>query len=87
LTAQLQEKVITMKNKILGAFYILKQSSPEISLQEIVAVALEETKAQVFSVYSCFEGLIQRIEKNKSSDGSSKANVQKHKVSLRHLRE
>ncbi len=75
LSAHLHKSIEMMKNKILGAFYILRQSSPEISLHEVVATALEESTPQMYSVYGCFEGLIQRMEKNRG-EGSSPANIQ-----------
>jgi|SRR5882724_334636 len=79
LTHQLQEHLGIVKHKIMGAFYILKQSAPEVSLQEIVAVALDEEKARAFSVYTCFEGVIAKMV-NAKGNGTTQSNIQKHQV-------
>ena len=69
----------------MGAYYILTQNAPEVALKEIVAVALEEEKSRVFSVYTCFETLITKMIDAKGK-GVTQSNIQKHQVILKHLR-
>jgi hypothetical protein len=86
LTQQLKDQVEMIKHKILGAFYILRQTAPEISLREIVAVALEGEKSKAYSVFTCFESVIEKMKASNGKGGASQANIQKHGVVLKHLR-
>src|SRR5262249_3228918 len=67
--------------------YILKQTAAEVSLAEIMSLALEEEKSKIFSVCTCFSSVIEKMKIAKGKDGSSPANIQKHEVVLNHLKQ
>jgi hypothetical protein len=84
ITSELKKKVEKLNQKLLGAYYILKDNSEEIHLDELVDMAFNDAKPKAFTFYKAFEDLIGRLEKSK--DSNSKTNIQKHNNCLSHLK-
>lgn len=86
LSDQLKLHLEEIRHKIMGAYYILMKNSPEVSLAEIVAVALDDERAKMFSVFTCFNTVIEKLKSAKGREGASASNIQKHQVVLNHLK-
>lgn len=85
ISYQVQQKVEELRQKLMGAYYILKQEDTAFSLPELLEVYQGNRKPGALSFVQCFQDLIARMEKVKGGDGNSVTNIQKHKRALAHF--
>lgn len=82
----LAQKIEEYKLKVMGAYYMLIKNGGEITLREIVDAAFEKDGGKVYSLFSVFDDFILKMERLAGKD-QSRANLQKHKSCLKHLRD
>ena len=82
----LQNKLNEYKQKVMGAYYMLIQNGGEVTIREIVDMAFGKPGGRIYSLFGVFENLILKMEKL-IKPGQSKANLQKHRACLKHLRD
>lgn len=85
MTEQVKEALEEIKQKVMGAYYVLIKMNNEVELNDIVRLANGEQASEIFSFAQCFKNLIERMEKMKGKEGNSEANLQKHSRCLEHF--
>ena len=86
-THDLKKAVAELTQKIMGAYYLLKQEDVDFTLSEILEVSNGDRKPGALSFCQSFNDIIARMEKAMDRDGYSKSNVQKHKRCLVHFQD
>ncbi|MES1181407.1 MAG: site-specific integrase, partial [Flavobacterium sp.] len=86
LTLQLQQKLEVLKQKLQGAYFLIRDNSEEVNLKELVEMANKKEKPKMFSFCKTFEEVIERMEKSCTKGAVSATNVRKHKNCFNHLR-
>lgn len=79
------DKFSELKEKIMGAFYLLTQNGASPSLYEIMDLAIGESKSKSYTLFGVFDGLIARMERQIRRPGQ-KANIIKHRTCYRYLK-
>lgn len=82
----LEQRTAEYKQKIMGAYYMLMKNGGEINIREIVDAAFERDGGKSYSLFGVFGEFILKMEKLTGKD-QSKANLQKHKSCLKHLKD
>jgi site-specific recombinase XerD len=85
-TNQLKISFEELKQKVMGAYYVLKQQNPDFTLHDIIDLASGSRTPGILSFIQCFQDVITRMEKSKGNEGNSPTNIQKHQRCLDHLR-
>ncbi len=85
-TNQLKLSFEELKQKIMGAYYVLLQQNPDFTLHDIIDLASGSRTPGILSFTQCFQDVIKRMEKSKGNEGNSATNIQKHLRCLDHFR-
>jgi site-specific recombinase XerD len=84
-SAKLSQAVELVKQKLMGAYYLLKQEDACFSLQELLDVFSGNRKPGAMSFCQTFRDIIIKMERHKGVEGSSATNIQKHNRALDHF--
>ena len=82
---QLEETCSELKEKIMGAFYLLSQNKAETTLREVMDLALAENEKKSYSLFGVFNEFLVKMEKQ-SLLSRQKSNLRKHNTCLKHLK-
>ena len=74
-----------LKQKVMGAYYLLLHQNPDFTLRDMVDLAFGNKMPGVLSFTQCFQDIINRMEKSRGNDGNSEANIQKHRCCFDHF--
>lgn len=85
-TFELKRSLDELKQKLMGAYYLLKQQDADFTLNEMLEVAKGDRKPGALSFCQCFDDVINRMEKLTGNEGYSTTNIQKHKRCLQHFK-
>lgn len=81
----LTETLDEMKQKLMGAYYLLTSNSAEPTLREMVDFAFAEEGKKTYSLFGVFSNVLLKMEKHNKLD-SQKSNILKHYTCMKHLK-
>ena len=81
----LTETLDEMKQKLMGAFYLLTSNSAEPTLREMVDFAFAEEGKKTYSLFGVFSDVLLKMEKTNKLK-SQQSNILKHYTCMKHLK-
>ncbi len=81
----LTERLDEMKQKLMGAYYLLTANSAEPTLREMLDFAFAEEGKKTYSLFGVFSDVLLKMEKNCKLK-SQRSNLLKHQTCMKHLK-
>lgn len=81
----LTETLDEMKQKLMGAFYLLTNNKGEPTLREMVDFAFAEEGKKTYSLFGVFSSVLLKMEKHNKL-ARQKSNILKHYTCMKHLK-